>query len=120
MTNTPSNYDRMSSSDPQSSMMESVVREVGQVLSSVTASRLFVPVGGQKDSSQVGSGENNIQLQVEAKNCDEFYLKPYKRYQLDFPVQTAVCITDSLFAMGSALDSLLRIFDTQAKKIQVY
>lgn len=46
-----------------------------------------------------------------------FQLKPSKKYALDFPVNCAITLTDSVFVLASSNDSTIRIFDAIAKKL---
>jgi len=54
MYKAPPNYEKMSPDKGvkfASSTMDSIVREVGQQLNSIISARLFVPVGGIKETS---------------------------------------------------------------------
>lgn len=108
MTNSPPNYDKLQ--NPITNILDSVVKEVGQVLNNVVSARLYIPVGSNKEQSQVGTGENNLQIQLGAKDVDRyilyffifrFFLRPTKKYTIDTQISCVLSILDNLFAMGS-------------------
>ncbi|CAD8166851.1 unnamed protein product [Paramecium pentaurelia] len=118
MTNSPPNYDKLQ--NPQTNILDSVVNEVGFVLNNVVSARLYIPFGSNKELSQVQTGENNLQLQMAARNIDNFQLKPTKKFTIGTQITCILSILDYLFAIGSQNDSQLRIFDTTQKKISAF
>lgn len=70
MTNQPPHYDELSS-QTSSYLKESVMQELEDIVKTSLTARLFVPVSQNKDSSMVGTGEKNLQIQIETKQADE-------------------------------------------------